>query len=94
VERHPAANDEHTLVAERRQGAAERQVFFRIQAIYERQLDRRDLGIPIRQLEWNEGAVVVATIRIFTTRDTAVGQQFGTRAASTERPARLARLRD
>src|SRR5882724_1923480 len=51
VKCHPAAHDEHALVAQRRERAPERQVLLRVEATLQRQLHGGHVGIRVSQLQ-------------------------------------------
>ncbi|KAK4045152.1 hypothetical protein OUZ56_032560 [Daphnia magna] len=60
VETHATSDDQHPLVAERRERASKGKVLARIQPFLERKLDRRDVGLRPCKLERHEGPVVEA----------------------------------
>jgi len=87
VEAQAAAEDQHALLAQRRERAAGGKMQRRIVRVVQAQLEHRHVGFRIHHRQWREGAVVEATggvdrrrkARATQQRVDAVGQFGGAR---------------
>jgi hypothetical protein len=83
-----AAEDEHALVAERRERLAECHVPRGIETADQRELDRRHVGVGPRDLERNERAVIEPALRVGRGLEAAAPRSARTRSASADCRAR------
>ena len=75
VEAHAAADDQHALRAQRREGAAHGEVFGWIESATQRELHDRHIGVRKHQLERNEHAMVEAAAIIRGAVDSSCSEQ-------------------
>ena len=73
---HTAANNQNTLIAQRRQGAAQTQVSRRIQITIQRHLHHRNVRVRIDELERNEDAVIETSLGFLVRRNVCRGEQL------------------
>ena len=63
---HPAADDEHTFVTQRRKAAANREVRRSVAIAVERELHERHVSVRVHHFEWNEDAVIETARGVFS----------------------------
>lgn len=85
---HATAHDEHAFVTQRCERPADGDVFGRVEAALEGELDDGDVGCGERDDEGDERAVVVAALRVAAYVDAGRAEEFDDALGQVGRPRR------